>query len=287
MFNNEHGVASACRSIADLFQVVTTSTSPVIAASGHSALVVKEPYGVVLGIFSPEHSPRPGATGLPAAAGYGQCRGNTVVLKGPKAAPGTMWGVASPLLFTMPAFRLAASTPCTMIPRMLVSSPRLGKYLKPTAMEFRGKAPAIVCEDVDLAKAARGCGMWVVSMAPFVNSGQIYMSTKRIIFNFKVAEEFYKVLLFALKDSSDTQGWDVAQLVSDVAVINNKKLITDALSKGAQLLADDMGHGIESASKLRLTIITGVRKDMDIYYKGSFGPVVSLLVVIPPSKEMI
>lgn len=124
-------------------------------------------------------------------------------------------------------------------------------------------------------------------MAPFINSGQIYMSTERIIVNSKVAEEFCKALLFTLKDLADTQGWDVAQLVSDVAVINNKKLITDALSKGAQLLADDMGHGMESASKLRLTIITSGQKDMDIYYKGSFGPVVSLLVVIPPSKEMI
>lgn len=77
MFNHEHGVASACRSIADLIQVVTTSTSPVIAASGRSALVVKEPYGVVLGIFSPEHSPRPGATGLPAAACYVSKQGST------------------------------------------------------------------------------------------------------------------------------------------------------------------------------------------------------------------
>lgn len=63
-------------------------------------------------------------------------------------------------------------------------------------MEFRGKAPAIVCEDVDLAKAARGCGMWVVSMAPFVNSGQIYI---RIIVNSKVAEEFFKALLLTLR----------------------------------------------------------------------------------------
>lgn len=86
--------------------------------------------------------------------------------------------------------------------------------------------------------------MWDVSMAPFVNSGQIYMSTERIIVNSKVAEEFCKQLLLALKDFSDTQGWDETQLVSDVAVINNKKLITDAFSKGVQLLADDMGHGI-------------------------------------------
>ncbi|KKP02955.1 NAD-dependent aldehyde dehydrogenase [Trichoderma harzianum] len=202
-FNHEHGVASACRSIADLIQVVTTSTSPVIAASGRSALVVKEPYGVVLGIFSPEHSPCPGATGLPAAACYGHCRGNTVVLKGPEAAPGTMWRI-------------------------------------PSALHDAG-LPAGCLNTLDHVPKDTG----IIISSPNASST-----------NSNVAEEFCKVLLLALKDSSDTQGWDVAQLVSNVAVINNKKLIADALSKGAQLLADDMGHGIESASKLRLTIIT-------------------------------
>ncbi|KAL6797987.1 Aldehyde/histidinol dehydrogenase [Trichoderma sp. SZMC 28012] len=276
MFNHEHGVASACRSITDLIQVVTTSTGPVIAASGRSALVVKSRIVCCWASF-PGTFPTSWRYGL--ACSRLLCKGNTVMLKGPEAAPGTMWGVASPLLFSMPAFRLAASTPCTIIPRMLVSSPRLGKYLKPTPMELGGMAPTIVCRE----------GMWDVRCVDgaLCQLGQIYMSTERIIVNSKVAEEFYKALLLTLKDFSDTQGWDETQLVSDVAVINNKKLITDALSKGVQLLADDMGHGMEPASKLRLTIITGVRKDMDIYYKGSFGPVVSLLVVIPPSKEMI
>ncbi|PNP57260.1 hypothetical protein THARTR1_02790 [Trichoderma harzianum] len=297
MFNHEHGVAvGACRSIAGLIQVATTSTSPVIAAAGRSALVVKEPYGVVLGI-SPWNIPHVLAL---RACLQPLAMGNTVVLKGPEAAPGTMWGIASALhdaglpagclntlyhdpkdaaiitskLIAHPAIKKINFTGSTRVGSIIAAE--AGKYLKPTLMELGGKAPAIVCEDADLAKAARGC----VDGA-FINSGQICMSTERIIVNSKVAEEFRKALLLALKDFSGTQGWDVAQLVSDVAVINNTKLITDALSKGAQLLADDMGHchGIESASKLRPTIITGVRKDMDIYYKKSFGPVVSLLVV--------
>ncbi|KAL7782703.1 putative aldehyde dehydrogenase [Trichoderma afarasin] len=202
-----HGVAiSACRSIADLIQVVTTSTSPAIAASGRGALVVKGPYG------------------------FRGCSWNHV-----------------------------------------------GSCL-PSALHYAG-LPAgclntLYHDPKDAGILTSREGMWDVSVAPFVNSGQIYMSTERIIVNSKVAEEFCKALLLTLEDFSDTQGWDVNQLVSDVAVINNKKLITDALSKGAQLLADDMGHGIESASKLRLTIITGVRKDMYIYYRVSFGPVV-------------
>ncbi|KAL6699364.1 vanillin dehydrogenase [Trichoderma pleuroticola] len=287
MFNHEHGVAvGACRSIAGLIQVATTSTSPVIAAAGRSALVVKEPYGMVLGI-SPWNIPHVLAL---RACLQPLAMGNIVLLKGPEAAPGIMWGIASALhdaglpagclntlyhdpkdaaiitskLIAHPAIKKINFTGSTRVGSIIAAE--AGKYLKPTLMELGGKAPAIVCEDADLAKAARGC----VDGA-FINSGQICMSTERIIVNSKVAEEFRKALMLALKDFSGTQGWDVAQLVSDVAVINNTKLITDALSKGAQLLADDMGHchGIESASKLRPTIITG----------ESFGPVVSLLVV--------
>lgn len=51
MFVFEHNLAyQACLSVAGLIQVATTSSSPVVAEEGTSALVVKEPYGVVLGI---------------------------------------------------------------------------------------------------------------------------------------------------------------------------------------------------------------------------------------------
>lgn len=51
MFNFEHNLAyQACLSVAGLIQIATTSTSPVVADEGTSALVVKEPYGVILGI---------------------------------------------------------------------------------------------------------------------------------------------------------------------------------------------------------------------------------------------
>lgn len=51
MFAFEHNLAyQACLSVAGLIQVATTSTSPIISEEGSSALVIKEPYGVVLGI---------------------------------------------------------------------------------------------------------------------------------------------------------------------------------------------------------------------------------------------
>lgn len=51
MFAFEHNLAyQACLSVAGLIQVASTSTSPVVSEEGSSALVIKEPYGVVLGI---------------------------------------------------------------------------------------------------------------------------------------------------------------------------------------------------------------------------------------------
>ncbi|KAJ4671496.1 hypothetical protein HRR95_006703 [Exophiala dermatitidis] len=51
MFGFEHNLAyEACKTVAGLIQVATTSSMPVVSEEGSSALVLKEPYGVVLGI---------------------------------------------------------------------------------------------------------------------------------------------------------------------------------------------------------------------------------------------
>ena len=51
MFAFEHNLAyQACLSVAGLIQVASTASAPVVAEEGTSALIVKEPYGVILGI---------------------------------------------------------------------------------------------------------------------------------------------------------------------------------------------------------------------------------------------
>jgi acyl-CoA reductase-like NAD-dependent aldehyde dehydrogenase len=51
MFSFEHNLAyEACLSVAGLIQVASTSSAPVVAEEGSNALLIKEPYGVVLGI---------------------------------------------------------------------------------------------------------------------------------------------------------------------------------------------------------------------------------------------
>jgi len=60
-----------------------------------------------------------------------------------------------------------------------------GKNLKPVLLELGGKAPAIVWEDADLKLAAHEC-----ALGAFLHSGQICMSTERVLVHKNVAPEF-------------------------------------------------------------------------------------------------
>jgi hypothetical protein len=63
------------------------------------------------------------------------------------------------------------------------------KYLKPAVLELGGKAPLLVLDDADLDDAVNGA-----AFGCFANSGQICMSTERLIVDEKVAEAFVRKL---------------------------------------------------------------------------------------------
>jgi len=59
------------------------------------------------------------------------------------------------------------------------------KYLKPVLLELGGKAPLLVLDDADLDAAVDA-----TVFGAFANSGQICMSTERVIVDEKVADQF-------------------------------------------------------------------------------------------------
>jgi benzaldehyde dehydrogenase (NAD) len=65
--------------------------------------------------------------------------------------------------------------------------PTCAKYLKPVVLELGGKAPLVILDDADLDDAVNGA-----AFGAFANSGQICMSTERIIVDQKIADEFVK-----------------------------------------------------------------------------------------------
>jgi acyl-CoA reductase-like NAD-dependent aldehyde dehydrogenase len=293
MFNFEFNLAvEGCKAIAGLIPVATKGTVPTPSEEGKSAIVVREPYGVVLSI-APWNAPY--VLGLRACLGP-LAMGNAVILKGSEASPGAYWAISSILheaglpkgcmntIIHRPEDAAAVTSAIISSPHVAkitftgstatgsIIASQAAKLLKPTLMELGGKAPTIICEDADIQQAALGC-----ALGAFLHSGQICMSTERIIVHAKVAEAFKKAF-----GPTVNQVFGDAQsltLISDLPVRKNKSLLEDAIGKGAVVVHGDASHNDELKAGMRPVVIENVTQDMEIYHNESFGPTVSLYTV--------
>ncbi|KAF2848515.1 salicylaldehyde dehydrogenase [Plenodomus tracheiphilus IPT5] len=273
---------------------------PTCEDEGTSALIIKEPYGVVLGI-APWNAPY--ILGMRAIL-YPLAAGNTTILKGSEFCPRTWWAIGSVLTQAgLPAGALnvlvhrpedAASvtkaliedaaikklnfTGSTAVGRIIAAT--AGKNLKPVLLELGGKASAIVLEDAELNNAATQC-----ALGAFLHSGQICMSSERILVHKSVKNEFLAAFKTAVENIFGGEQ-PAPVLVVPAGVEKNKKLIADAVANGAKLIHGD--HEKDevhpdtkepSNTRLRPVIVDGVSKGMDLYYTESFGPSVSVIEI--------
>ena len=148
-----------------------------------------------------------------------------------------------------------------------------GKHLKPILMELGGKAPAIVLKDANIQKAATSC-----ALGAFLHSGQVCMATERILVDSSIVKDFSAALKTSLDQVFSNKG-PAPILITTPGVKKNKKLVEQAVSKGAKILAGDLDAKEESEYRMRPIVVEGVTKDMDIYHIESFGPTVSIIAV--------
>ncbi|KAH6982458.1 Aldehyde/histidinol dehydrogenase [Ilyonectria destructans] len=255
------------------------------------ALVVKEPYGVVLAM-APWNAPY--ALGFRAVV-WAIAAGNTVVFKGSELSPRSLWAVASVLQEAGLPNGVLNFITCNMqnapeIAKTLVSNPIIkkinftgstavgriiaelaGANLKPLLLELGGKAPAIVCEDADLDVAAKQC-----ALGAFMYAGQICMSTERILVHKSIRPELEEKLRDWVAKLFSSQS-DSPVLIADRAVAKNQRLVRGALAQGATLVCGDVDATESTNTRLRPIIISNVKPDMEIYMTESFGPTVSII----------
>lgn len=280
-----------CLQLANLPAAVH-GTVPETEEAGSRAMVIREPYGVVLGI-APWNAPH--VLGLRACLAP-LAAGNTVILKGPELAPATYWNFVSilheaglpkgclntiyhapqsaasitQLLISHPAIKKINFTGSTRIGSVVASL--AGQNLKPCVLELGGKAPAIVCEDADLSLAAQQC-----VLGAFIHSGQICMSTERIIVHSKILAKFKHALKTAF-DGIVGQG-KPSVLITEVAARRNEKLLEDAISRGARTICGDRVAPSGAGNTLHPVILENVTKEMELFYSESFGPSVAIFAV--------
>ncbi|KAI8310626.1 Vanillin dehydrogenase [Colletotrichum sp. SAR11_59] len=273
--------------------VTVEGTVPATRDPDVSAMVLKEPYGVVLAI-APWNAPYvlgARAIAFPIAAG------NTAVFKASELSPRVMYEMADCLhqaglpkgvlnvivhepanaavitssLIAHPEIKKINFTGSTNVGRIIAK--QAGEHLKPVLLELGGKAPAIVWEDADLDLAAGQC-----AVGSFLHGGQICMSTERIIVHKKVSEQFQAKLSESISKIFSSEA-DAPVLINQLAVEKNKKLIKDAVGKGAAVVAGNVEAEEVSKTRMRPIVIKNVNTDMDIYKTESFGPSVSLFEV--------
>jgi acyl-CoA reductase-like NAD-dependent aldehyde dehydrogenase len=104
------------------------------------------------------------------------------------------------------------------------------------------------------------------------------MSTERIIVQRAIADKYRQRLAETAEKVFGKQA-PAPVLVATVAVDKNRKLVSDAVSKGANILFGDADAKEDVSTSLRPIIVENVTKEMDLYATESFGPTVSLYVV--------
>ena len=255
---------------------------------GSLAMGLRVPAGVVLGI-APWNAPV--ILGVRAIATPLAC-GNTVVLKGSELCPATHGLIIEALqqaglppgvvnfvtnapadaadvveaMVSHKAVKRVNFTGSTKVGRVIAQT--CAKYLKPVVLELGGKAPLVVLDDADLEAAVNAA-----IFGSFANSGQICMSTERIVVDSKVADNFVNKLAaraVGLPLGDPRKGPVVLGSVVDMGTVERcNALIDDALAKGGKLVCG----GKSENTLMPATVLDHVTAEMRIYHEESFGPV--------------
>jgi len=262
---------------------------------GKLALGIRKPVGVVGAIAPWNAALILSARSIAAPLALG----NTVVLKPSEWSPvvgGLVWGEifaeaglpagvlnvvthapgeAGPIgeeLVEHPAVRRLNFTGSTATGRKLAEA--AGRQLKRLVLELGGYNPLIVLADADLEYAVNA-----TAFGAFLHQGQICMSTRRILVERSIADEFTerlaaktRVLKVGNPKEHDTV---IGPLISEQALDTVRTRVDEAVSKGATLLAG----GEAAGPAFQATLLADVPEDSVLAREETFGPVAAIEVV--------
>lgn len=208
-----------------------------------------EPVGAVAA-FTPWNFPVSQSVKKVAAALAAGC---SILLKGPEEAPGAcaemircfadaglppgavglLYGDpprVSKYLIAHPAIRHVTLTGSVAVGRSVAAL--AGSHLKPLTLELGGHAPAIICEDADLALAASE-----LARMKFMNAGQVCLAPTRFLVARPVYREFlerFRALARRLRvDAGHLPYTDMGPLTTSRRLEAVDALVADAVLQGA------------------------------------------------------
>jgi betaine-aldehyde dehydrogenase len=254
----------------------------------HTSMVRREPIGVVAQV-APWNYPMMMAVWkfAPAVAA-----GNSVVLKPSDTTPVTALMLAEIAAEFLPPGVLNVvcgdrDTGRTLvrhpIPQMvsITGSTRAGVEVARTAaddlkrvhLELGGKAPVIVFDDADVAKAAEG-----ISLAGYFNAGQDCTSATRVLAGPRVHDDFVSALTEAAKHTGVGPPDDEDVLYGPLNNVNQLRWVSGMVERApAHANVVIGGHQVgERGYFYAPTVVSGLRQDDEMVQTEIFGPVITV-----------
>jgi betaine-aldehyde dehydrogenase len=256
--------------------------------SGFTSFIRREPIGVCAAV-TPWNYPMMMAVWKWAPA---LAAGNTMVLKPSDTTPASTVLMAQLMSEHLPpgvfnvvcgdrdTGRLLISHP---VPQMvsITGSVRAGREvaaaaapgLKRVHLELGGKAPVVIFDDADPAKAAEA-----IAIAGYFNAGQDCTAATRVLTGLRVHDEFVDALVEQARNQT-VGGPDVTD--ADFGPLNNENQL-ERVSGFIQRLPDNarvLTGGKQTGDRgyfFEPTVVDGARQDDEIVQNEVFGPVITV-----------
>lgn len=282
--------AAALLNAAEEAKRIDGETVPVEANPGSEkrfAVVMHTPSGPVCAI-TPFNAPFNQAAHKVASA---IAAGNPVVLKPSEQTPLTAWRLAQILAEAgLPPGHLGlvygrGDTTGEALLRdkrfaryTFTGSGRVGRHIlatvgiRPVALELGSNAPTIVFADADLelaAQASRASG--------YAIAGQVCTSVQRLYVHESVFDRFSDIfasLVAKLKLGNPMdEATDVGPMLTDAGAERAERVLRNAVEAGAKVLVGGRREG----RMFQPTVLSQVRRPMDVVCQEIFAPIVSLI----------
>jgi len=148
--------------------------------------------------------------------------------------------------------------------------------MKQCVLECGGKAPVLVLEDANIEDAVESVVFGALS-----NSGQICMSTERVIVHDSIAQDFQARLLERVRKVSygnhlESPDVSMSGLYSCKSAERVLGMVKTAVDDGAKLLLGDMQTTGPNKTIVGPHVLGNVTPSMKIFQEESFGPLICL-----------
>ncbi|MFE2553805.1 gamma-aminobutyraldehyde dehydrogenase [Streptomyces sp. NPDC059355] len=147
------------------------------------------------------------------------------------------------------------------------------KDVKRVHLELGGKAPVVVFEDADIAKAVED-----IAVAGYFNAGQDCTAATRVLVHASIHDEFVTALAKAAADTKTGQPDDEDVLYGPLNNPNQLKQVAGFIERlPAHAKVEAGGHQVGDKGYFYApTVVSGLKQDDEIIQNEVFGPVITV-----------